>query len=185
MPRQSKRVVIGLTFVIIFIVLVSLAILSNRNLKLSQVNQPAEMQTQAATPGTSSVTIPDTLPTQAPPLANVPFSEKVIDYPTDWPSDLKYPNDFQLVGATSGHILSDSPTGYSTKLIFKGTPGEAADNLIDFFTAAGWKINQRSDLDTGGVLLMVQITSGHEGIIVIDKDPQNPSGSRIEATVNP
>lgn len=134
---------------------------------------------QAAAPSPS----PLVMATQAPPLAAVPFPSPTIAYPADWPSELRFPESFVLVEATSGTLPDGSTKGWSAKLRFKGSPNQAVEALTLFLGNGGWQIRQLP-LDSGGSLLLVQRQgkSGN-GTVIIDPDPSDSTSSRILAGI--
>ncbi len=119
-----------------------------------------------------------------PSLANVDFPDGQLQYPGDWPDELKFPSTFTLVDSSSGTLPGGTSTGWSAKLIVQGKPSEARQMVSDFFTGKGWMIVGSDQLDSGGFSLLIQNDS-ENGIIVIDADPKIPSQSLIIITVLP
>jgi hypothetical protein len=120
-----------------------------------------------------------------PPLANVRFPSQPISYPADWHPDLRYPNQFTLVEATSG-ISPRGTKGWAAKLVYQGDPRNAADALSIFFVSKGWQPIERTELDSSGFLLLFQKGDKQRtGAIVIDPDTQRPGYIKIVATVFP
>ncbi len=137
-----------------------------------------------------TVATPNTSPTPEllklpPPLATVPFPSEAIAYSSDWHPDLRYPNQFILVGATSG-VSPQGTKGFAAKLLYQGDPRSAADLLSTFFTSKGWQMVERTELDSKGFLLLFQ-KDGKQGTgaIVIDPDTQRRGYVKIVATVFP
>lgn len=120
-----------------------------------------------------------------PPLAEVDFPSQPVDYPPDWPSLLIYPEQFVLVDASSGTLPEDTSTnGWAAKLRYQGTVEEAAEQMKSFFEPNGWQVVEQSELDGGGVLLlMAQTEPAGTVIVVLDPDQDNSSETRILATV--
>ncbi len=123
--------------------------------------------------------------TLPPPLAGGNFPMEAIEYPADWPSELYYPEAFSLVDTSSG-TLEGGAAGYGAKLRYQGEPSVAADELSLFFNSKGWQIIERTELDAGGVLLLVQRDDGSgSGVIVLDPDLEIPGTTRGLITVFP
>jgi hypothetical protein len=129
-------------------------------------------------------TIP--LPTLSPPLEGVEFPSERINYPSDWPVELRYPGEFMLVETSSGSSELGGPKGWAAKLRIEADLHSAADLLASFFTAQGWQIHDREELDSGGVLILLEKKNGaNQGILVFDSDLTDPSYTNILATVFP
>lgn len=143
----------------------------------------------AAVPTETATSVPPTelpLATLPPPLAAVEFPTQVIDYPSGWPAQLHYPEQFKLVEAASGELPGGGSPGWAAKLRYKGTPDSAADLLSSFFTSGGWQITDRMELDSGGFLILIERDNKTgTGIVVIDPDPTERSYSRVVAIVFP
>jgi ribosomal protein L40E len=128
--------------------------------------------------GELTVTLP-------PPLAGVEFPTQAVDYPSDWPADLRYPESFTLVGTSSGR-LEGGAEGWGAKLRYQGEPPSAADELSSFFTSQGWQVAERAEMDSGGVLLLVQRDGDNgSGVIVLDPDLDNPGTTKSLITIFP
>lgn len=120
-------------------------------------------------------------PTLSPPLADVDFPDQVVDYPSDWPGELRYPKDFQPADLASGVFPSGSQVGWSVKLRYPGSPEEAAQALSAFFTQQGWQVVEQTGLDSGGFLLIIEKGSQGSGLLVIDSNPTG--GAVVLATI--
>lgn len=183
--KRAKRfrpdgVVVG-TLAMLVLITVIYVVVSRNN---------AEQQPQATpTPTPLQATpTPVELPSSSlpAPLANVAFPTQVVPYPPEWPADLRYPEQFGVVETSSGTMPSGGAKGRAAKLRHKGDATSAADAMSSFFTAKGWQVVQRSALDSGGMLLLVQKGDRqHSGIVVIDPEPGNADYVRILATVVP
>lgn len=119
-----------------------------------------------------------------PPLENVEFPLEQTQYPEDWINDLRYPEEFVLVESTSGTLPEGASKGWGTKLRYNGKPSEAANALSKFLEENKWNIVEKSGLDSGGFLILIQRDQG-SGIIIVDFDPNDPSQSLIIATIFP
>jgi hypothetical protein len=122
--------------------------------------------------------------TLPPPLANVDFPTEQVQYPADWPDELKFPEDLVLTDSSSGTLPDSAAMGWSAKLRFQGKPLEAEKIISAYFKDKGWTIVESTELDSGGFSLIIQREQGN-GIIVIDTDPNNSSQTIIIATVFP
>jgi hypothetical protein len=145
---------------------------------------PITPATPTRQPDPTSTEIP--LPTMSPPLEGVVFPGEKVFYPGDWPGELRFPDDFVLVEASSGNFELGGPKGWAAKLRIEADPHSAADLLASFFMAQGWEINDREELDSGGVLILLERMNGaNQGILVVDPDLTDPSYTNILATVFP
>ncbi len=140
---------------------------------------PEPPPSETATPfPTITITLP-------PPLAGVEFPTQAIAYPPEWPADLRYPDEFSVVETSSGTLADDS-TGWAAKLRYTGDPQSAADLLSSFFTERGWRVVERTELDSGGLLILVQHDEKKSsGALVIDPDTSDPGYTKVVATVFP
>jgi len=126
------------------------------------------------------------VPTLPGPLAAVEFPSQVTTYPPDWPPDLRYPVQFSLAEATSGVLPQGITKGWAAKLVYQGDPRSAADLLSTFFTSKGWQIIERTELDSGGFLILLQRgDKQHTGAVVIDPDTKRPGYTKIVTTIFP
>lgn len=123
--------------------------------------------------------------TLPPPLKNVEFPTQVIAYPTDWPIELRYPEQFSVVEVSSGTLPDSASTGWAVKLRYAGDLKSAANILSSFFAEKGWQIVERTELDSGGVLLVIERGDKSTGIVIMDTDASNPDYTNIIATVFP
>jgi hypothetical protein len=119
-----------------------------------------------------------------PPLRNVDFPSEQIQYPANWPDDLKFPEEFALVDSATGELPETTSTGWSVKLRFKGQPSDAVEKTSDFFEEKGWAIIQKSQLDSGGFSIILEQDQG-SGIVIIDSDLDDPTTTLIIATIFP
>jgi len=160
------------------------------NQSISQtINATSVHATQKAPPGEeilpTNVTSTDfPIPTLPPPLTNVEFPTQVVDYPPEWPTELRYPEQFVVVETTSGVLPNSDIVGWAAKLRIRENPQSAASLLSSFFTAKGWQIAEYTELDSGGVLMVVE-RDRDTGIAVIDIDVSNPDYAIILSTIFP
>lgn len=168
---MRKRIfILGLAFLVILILLAILLI---------ACAPPTPLSTPERETSVAVTTAP--FPTLPPPLAKVPFPTKEVDYPPDWPTELRFPEEFRLVDVSSGVFLKGDKGG-AAKLLYKGHPQKAAELLSSFFVSRNWQIIKRYELDSGGVTLLIK--RNKSGIIVIDPDPNNPEYTRIAVTLS-
>jgi hypothetical protein len=123
-------------------------------------------------------------PSLPSPLTAVPFPSEPIQYPADWPGDLKFPKEFVLVDSASGTLPESTAKGWSAKLRFQGKPSEAVTAISGFFEEKGWTIVENDRLDSGGFLLLLRHEQG-EGIVIVDTEPSNSSHTLLIATLFP
>jgi hypothetical protein len=134
--------------------------------------------------GGAATEAPAASPVLPPALGDVDFPPQVVAYPRDWPADLRYPDQFQPADFSTGVLPDGNQTSWTIKLRGPGSPAESAAALSAFFAQNGWEIAEQSDLDAGGILLIVQDKNGGGGLLVIDADPQQAGQSLILAMVN-
>ncbi|MCU0485753.1 MAG: hypothetical protein MUC85_06530 [Anaerolineales bacterium] len=124
------------------------------------------------------------LPALVPPLQDVEFPTQSIDYPSDWPPELRFPADFALVGAETGSMPESTATGWAVKLRFAGNTGSASERLQQFLGETGWSVAEQAALDGGGWVLVFQREAG-SAVAVIDIDPGSPDSSRVLISLYP
>ena len=118
------------------------------------------------------------------PVAAMEFATEPIPYPTVWPESLHYPESFVPVEVVSG-TLTEGAQGWAAKLRFQDDPTSAADQLSSFFTDKGWQVVERTQLDSGGFLLLVQQPGKrNSGVAVIEPD-RDKGGCKVLVTVFP
>jgi len=138
----------------------------------------------APTPVPTATSEPITLPTLPPPLAEVDFPAQAIDYPYDWPQEIRYPSTFKLVGAASGLLPDGKTKGWSAKLVYSGPTENAKTNLSSFFIERGWRIVESSQLDSDGWHLFLQRNNNSQkGTILVGPDIAKPGSTRILVTI--
>jgi hypothetical protein len=117
-------------------------------------------------------------------LAEVEFPTEPIEYPAGWPEDLRYPEEFDLVDASSGSLPGSSALGWGAKLRYEGDLEAAASALSSFYEDNGWEVAEQSFLDTGGVVMVITREAG-SGILVMDADGDDPAYTNVVAVVFP
>lgn len=123
----------------------------------------------------------NTLP---PPLAKVEFPNEQIQYPSDWPEELKFPSEFTLVDSSSGTLPEGIAQGWAAKFRYQGKPFEAEKAISLFLVGKRWSVVEKNEFDSGGYSLLIQRGNGN-GIIVVDDDPNSSSRSVIIVTIFP
>ena len=123
--------------------------------------------------------------TLPPPLEDVEFPTGPAEYPTDWPEALEFPEGFVLADAAGGSLPDATVEGWSAKLRYAGDSSSAAAAVGAFLGVEGWGVVEQTDLDSGGILLLLETSSGGTGIIVIDVVPSQPGFSLVEVTLFP
>lgn len=120
------------------------------------------------------------------PLAIYEFPSEVIDYPSGWPTELIYPNELQLVDASSGVPSGEISIGYSAILVYEGAPREASDLMAEHLMASGWGILDRIELGSDAILLIFSGASeGSSGMSVIERDASREGFTIILALASP
>jgi hypothetical protein len=151
---------------------------------LAPTVQPSPKATLAPSPTTPPAT-PTAAVLLSPLLADVKFPTQKVDYPVEWPQELRYPDQFTLVQTSSG-MESGGIKGWAAKLRYTGSLKDAADLLSSFFTSNGWQIAERNELSTGGLSLLIERNNRQNtGLIVLESDPADSNSIRIVATVFP
>ena len=135
--------------------------------------------------GQPSISIVFPIATASSPLANVQFPAQEIQYPSDWPADLLYPDQFAVVDTSSGESPERNTTGWATKLRYSGDINGAADLLSSFFVDKGWQVVERTNLDMGGILIILQKNNTSNGILVFDRDSHDTDYINVVTTIFP
>ncbi len=123
--------------------------------------------------------------TLSPPLENVEFPTQAVPYPSDWPAELRFPEQFIVVDLSSGSLPDSPSTGWAAKLRYVGDPKGAATILSSFLRDNNWQIAEDTSLDTGGVLMVIERDNNGSGIVVMDIDVTTPGNTIIVATIFP
>ncbi len=119
-----------------------------------------------------------------PPLADIAFPTETIEYPSQWPPELRFSEEFSLVEAVSGELPENIATGTSSKLRFDDIPQKTQEAIESHFRQQGWELVESTQLDTGGIVILVEDPdNGQGGIIVIDNDPNNLETSIVLVTI--
>ena len=168
-------------FIVGSLILISASLACSQSpTRVSRPQAPSPTPSPLPSPSRQAAETP--LPTLAPPLARVDFPEQVISYPPDWPDKLRYPEEFLLVEALTG-TLPGGKQAWTTKLRFKGDPKSAAASLTTFLTSQGWQV-ERTDLDSGGVLLKIEGNEkGSAGVIDLDADAEQSTETKVLAAI--
>lgn len=147
---------------------------------------PSPIPTQPPTPEPTAAPTEVPLVELPPPLVNAEFPAQTIDYPSDWPAELRYPEQFALVQVGSGAVPDGGAQAWAAKLLYHGSPASATNALSAFFTANGWTIAERTELPSGGFTLLIRKNAdANSGIITVGPDPKDQAQSRIIAAVFP
>jgi hypothetical protein len=123
--------------------------------------------------------------TASSPLAGVEFPVQEIPYPSGWPADLLYPNQFTLIDTSSGTFSETAKTGWAAKLRFSGDINTAADLLSAFFVDKGWQVIERTNVDMGGILIILQKNTTSNGIVILDRDSHDAQYTNVVTTIFP
>ena len=146
---------------------------------------PTTLPTATAPPLVSVEPSPELAATLAGPLAGVEFPALAATYPPQWPAELDYPEQFIVVETGSGTLPESDVRGWAAKLRYEGDVGSAADLLSSFFMSQGWHIVEKTELGSGGFLMLIEGESGKgTGIVVIDPDPNDVRHTRALVTVS-
>lgn len=117
-------------------------------------------------------------------IVNVEFPKTEEDYPADWPEELKFPPEIILVDSKTGFSADGNKKGWMAKFRFHGNPQNAERIIANQFKELDWTISEKHEFDSGGYLLLIEKEDG-DGIITIEKDPNENTQSIILATYFP
>jgi hypothetical protein len=118
------------------------------------------------------------------PFLGVDFPLQAINYPTAWPVEIRYPDQFLLVDASSAQLPDIGKYGWSAQLRFLGSIEDAYDQLIKFYDAHGWKVTEYPQMNTSTRMLLLQKNETQSGIVVLDIDRTNPRSVLIIASLS-
>jgi hypothetical protein len=118
------------------------------------------------------------------PLATISFPDEAVQYPADWPEELKYPKDFILVDTASGSYSEDTPVAYSAQLRYRGTPSQALAAMVAFLQENGWSVLDSTTSNSGNASLIVERAQG-SGLIGFNIDSNDSNQTLITATIFP
>lgn len=189
MQRSSALpfAIIGITgaVAVIFIIII-FTLNQSRATPSSIASGPISTGVSSPEPSAAPHDIPSTTsepinePMFPPPLADVNFPSKVIAYPSDWPVELRYPDQFKLVAAGSGIMPPTGNKGWVAELIYVGSPVNAKISLTAFFSGKGWQTAERARQDSNGFHLFVRRGSPPQtGTVLIGPENTNTGNSKI------
>ncbi len=125
---------------------------------------------------------PSSLPSddEEPILADVDFPITPIDYPTDWPKQLQFPESLVLVEANSGTIFEGAPKVWIAKFRSEKSAAQISEIVVEHFTQLNWEIKQLP-VPTEDLFLAVEYNNEQStGQVTISSDS---GGSRIISSV--
>lgn len=125
------------------------------------------------------------LSTMAPPLQNVEFPEQIVEYPPEWPVELRYPEQFSPVELSSGTLPDGEKTGWVAKLRYQGDRKLAINLAMSFLAANGWQVVEYTDLDSGGILVLMERDPRGTGIVIVDEEVGTLGIAKIIAAIFP
>jgi hypothetical protein len=149
----------------------ALAIVFCRLVNPLSIFSETEYSTPTSLPSPQPTRTPDPrIPTISPILNSIEFPDVNVEYPINWPSDLYYPEEFNLVEAQIGGYLGGASIAYEAKLIFRGNIDTASELLQSFLIGSGWDIPLLEPLDSGGQVIFIEKEDKDSGIISIEHD---------------
>jgi hypothetical protein len=177
--RYQKWIVIGavgIGLIFICIIILSLAAIIYL-IQIDQFSLPFFRKSDD-----SSQDIEGSLP---PLLSGETFPVREIDYPDDWPSDLRFPKELIVVETSSGILNEGNSIGWITKLRSKGDVSQAKDLLMSVMEGNGWNIQEESDLGSSGALFLIaHPETSRTGVVVIEPDETDATQCLIVVTIH-
>lgn len=132
-----------------------------------------------STPTATLMPTTDPLPTLPPPLARANFPKQAISYPQDWPTELRFPQEFVVVNTASGPSADGAVQIWTLKLRFAGNADAATEAMLTFLASRGWNA-QQSVLSSGTHVVTIERNNGaNGGGFEADTDPDDPASARI------
>jgi hypothetical protein len=107
-------------------------------------------------------------------ITNIEFPLESVEYPQNWPEDLKLPDGIILVDSKSGLAPEGDRQGWLGKFRFTGDPSEAERLISIHFSESGWKTRRIGEFASGGFVLLLEKDQS-DGLVVVDIDPEDPS----------
>jgi hypothetical protein len=184
--------VAALAFCVIVIVLINNLSQRNADKQEDPVNQQSiESPVTLRTKPVLSATFPT--PSAAPnsstseqPAQN--SDEKAVapanNYPSGWPEEVRYPAQFTVLDAKTVRTHDNELPAYAVQMRFEGDMPTAAESFSSYFATQGWRIVERTELDSGAISINVARNSDRDsGNIIIDPDPLDTGKVRITAII--
>jgi hypothetical protein len=184
---------IGLLMAVICVVAVVVGNLTPREQAKPQVPNMAHPLSQAKAPVAPLLGF--NMPLSPAPSSNAEEAKAATDtnvkeslaanlYPSGWPDELVYPNEFGLVDANTVRIPDKYLPAYAVQMRFAGDIQSAADTLSSYYKDRGWQLTYRMELDSGALLMKISRNDGRDnGEITIDPYPDEDGNMRIVAIV--
>jgi hypothetical protein len=193
--RKILALMIGvaaLAFCVIIIVLINNLSQLNADKQEDPVNQQSiEPQVTPRTKPVLSTTVPTS--SSAPNLSiteqpeqnsNEKAAMPANNYPSGWPDDVRYPAQFTVMDANTVRTHDNELPAYAVQMRFEGDMQTAAESFSSYFAARGWRIVERSELDSGAISINVARNGDRDsGNIIIDPDPLDTGKVRITAII--
>lgn len=118
----------------------------------------------------------------SPSIVSLDIPNETINYPEDWPEDLRLPVSFSLVEANSGTSVGGSSQGWTAMYRFDGSVDEAESAINKHYFDNGWEIVGIEKQEIGGYKMLVQ-KGETEGFLVIELDSENQKQTLIMTTI--
>jgi hypothetical protein len=113
------------------------------------------------------------------------FSSTEVEYPKEWPEDLKYPSLFMPIEARAGKTSEESKPGYVGNFIFEGTKEDVINELEYFFDTELWTITCEQVSKRDYVILLSAPNNERSGIINIQETSTDPKRTAVFSLLFP
>jgi hypothetical protein len=147
-------------------------------------------QSSLSNPPAQPLTLtPTSFPAAPSAASDQNFPTQQIDYPLDWPSDLRYPEQFILV-ETMINPHADGTRDWTAKLRYQGDIKTAANILSSFFSTRGFAIAYRADrIDYRNTAQAIVIffdegDRKNTGSLLLDSDTKSSEYTNILASIS-
>jgi len=111
------------------------------------------------------------------------FPDERVEYPDDWPEQLVFPDEFELVSAITGVLPIEDTVGWVCKYRYPGGAAKAEMILLDKLNEYGWQVDESTLIEGGGTIAYLTTGARGTGILVIEPDANSPGESLVSLTI--
>lgn len=107
-----------------------------------------------------------------------------INYPSNWPPHSTFPEEYLLVGESSGEFADGIGSGWVTQLRYPGSVDSAADGIYKHFEQTDWIVEYTSPIEPAGVFAYLRKPGYGSAIVIVEPAADPETGSVISVTVH-
>lgn len=187
-PRRKKVALLSSAAIIIIGIIIAVLVSNFMQSDDGQKKDTTTPQSNSLVTQRTTFSLPSAQMPSSTSVQNVSKTERSApmanNYPSGWPEELVYPAKFSLVEANTLKVQDKYSPAYDAKMRYDGSINSTAEDFSSFFTAQGWQISERTELDSGALLIRMTKNEGRDhSKVTIDTFPGESDKVRIVATV--